>query len=385
MAERPKTLSAAFVKTVRASGRYGDGRGGFGLSLLVKATSTGRLSKTWSQRLRINGKPAMIGLGAYPVVTLGEARAKALENRRALAQGRDPRGERAVTFEQAAERVIALHAPNWRDPRRVQNWRSSLERFVYPRLGSKPVAEIEAADILAVISPIWADRRESARKVLGRIRAVLRWAVAEGLRGDDPSDAVRAALPKNGTAVRHHRALPHGQVADAIRSVRASGAWAGTKLAFRFTVLTAARSGEVRGARWSEIDRDDAVWTIPGDRAKTNRPHRVPLSPEAFAVLEQAEALANSSGLIFPSPTERQLSNATMGKLLADLDIPAVPHGFRSSFRSWAAEQGVPREVAEQMLGHAVRGVEGAYQRSDLLEARRPVMDRWAEYVTANP
>ena len=161
------------------------------MSLLVKPTSTGRLSKTWSQRLRINAKPAMIGLGAYPV----------------------------VTFEQAAERVIALHAPNWRDPRRVQNWRSSLERFVYPRLGSKPVAEIEAADILAVISPIWADRRESARKVLGRIRAVLRWAVAEGLRGDDPSDAVRAALPKNGTAVRHHRALPHGQVADAIRSV----------------------------------------------------------------------------------------------------------------------------------------------------------------------
>ena len=167
--------------------------------------------------------------------------------------------------------------------------------------------------------------------------------------------------------------------------MRASGAWAGTKLAFRFTVLTAARSGEVRGARWSEIDRDAAVWTIPGDRAKTGRPHRVPLSPEAFAVLEQAEALANSSDLIFPSPTERQLSNATMGKLLGDLDIPAVPHGFRSSFRSWAAEQGFPREVAEQVLGHAVRGVEGAYQRSDLLEARRPVMDRWAEYVTVNP
>ena len=382
MADRPKTLSAAFAKTIREPGRYGDGRGGHGLSLLVKSTTTGRLSKTWSQRLKINGQPVMIGLGAYPVVTLAEARAKALANRRDLAQGRDPRGNKTVTFEQAAERVIALHAPNWRDPRRAHNWRSSLERFVYPRLGAKPVAEIDAADILAVIGPIWADKRETARKTLGRIRTVLRWAVAEGLRGDEPSDAVRAALPKNGNIVQHHRALPHAEVAAALATVRASGAWPATKLAFEFLTLTATRSGEVRNATWLEVDTGAAVWTIPAERTKTGKPFRVPLSAGALAVLEQALALADTSGLIFPAPNGRPLSDSTVSKLLKENGVAAVPHGMRSSFRDWCSEvAGVPRELAEAALSHVVKGVEGAYARSDLLERRREVMDAWAAYV----
>ena len=378
--DRPKTLSAAFVKSVRTPGRYGDGRGGYGLSLLVKATTTGRMSKSWSQRLYIGGRPVMIGLGAYPVVTLAEARTKALENRRALAQGRDPRGERAVTFQQAAENVIALHSPNWTDPRRVHNWTSSLERFVYPQLGAKPIAEVDAADILAVVGPIWADRRETARKVLGRIRTVLRWAVAEGLRRDDPSDAVRAALPKNGAAVQHHTALPHGKVAEALNTVRESDAWLATKLAFEFLTLTATRSGEVRGATWAEVDLDAAVWTVPGERTKTRKPFRVPLSSEALRLLGEALTLRDGSGLIFPSATGRPLSDSTMSKLVREIDVECVPHGMRSSFRDWCGETGVPREVAEAALAHVVKGVEGAYARSDLLERRREVMDGWGAY-----
>ena len=177
--------------------------------------------------------------------------------------------------------------------------------------------------------------------------------------------------------------LQHSEVAAAIAAVRASQASPVTKLAFEFLALTACRSGELRGAASGEVDIDAATWTVPGARTKTGDEHRVALSGRALEILEAARGLADRSGLIFPSTTGRQLSNNTMRKLLIDLGIPAVPHGFRASFRSWAADTGVPREVAEAALGHVVAGVEGAYQRSDLLDRRRPVMDQWAAYVRA--
>lgn len=382
MVDRPKTLSAAYVKTVREPGRYGDGRGGHGLSLLVKPTTTGRLSKTWSQRLRIGGRPVMIGLGAYPVVTLAEARAKALANRRELAQGRDPRGGGVPTFAEAAERVIEQHEPNWRDPRRAHNWRSSLRRFAFPAFGDKPVGQVTSADVLAVVGPLWGAKRETARKLLGRIRAIMAHALAEGWRSDDPTVAVTAALPKNGNPVAHHRALPHARVRAALDTVAASGAWWATIEALSFLTLTATRSGEVRGATWDEVDLQAAVWTVPATRTKTGRPLRVPLSPAALRTLAAAQAHADGSGLIFPGPTGRQLSDGTMSKLLKELDVGCVPHGMRSSFRDWAGETGVPREVAEACLAHVVKGVEGAYARSDLLDRRREVMDNWAAYLS---
>ena len=396
---RPRTLSAAFVKDVREPGRYGDGYGGHGLSLLVKPMSNGRLSKTWGQRLAISDTRCMIGLGPYPVVTLSEARLKALANRRLVEQGGDPRtrpntrrrtrttartGDGAPTFAEAAEAVIALHEPNWRDGARSASiWRSSLERFAYPSLGAKSVAEVTTGDLLAIIGPLWNEKRETARRVKGRIAAVMAWAVAQGYRADDPTAAVTAALPKNGNHVKHHRTLPHGQVAEALATVAASPARPASKLAFRILVLTATRSGEVRGARWAEVDVDAAVWTIPSSRTKTGKPHRVPLSAEALAVLTEAEALRDGSGLIFASVTGRAMTAEGLSKLLKDQNVGAVPHGFRSSFRDWCGETGVPREVAEAALAHTVRGVEGAYARSDLLERRRPVMARWAAYSTA--
>ena len=394
---RPRRLTAAFVRNIQEIGVYGDGRGGLGLAMHVRVYADGDgVRKTWTQRLTINGRATNVGLGGFPVVGLAEAQKKALENWRAAEAGEDPRrrkrtptgtvvavGSDVPTFAEAAESVIALHAEGWRDGGRSASiWRSSLKRFAYPVIGAKPVSDITAADVLAVLSPHWTSKRETMRRLKGRIAAVMAWAIAEGHRDDDPTATIVKALPRNGATVEHHRALPHGDVAVAMATVAASGAWAGTKLGLAFLTLTATRSGEVRGARWSEIDRDAAVWTIPGDRAKTGRPHRVPLSPQALAVLDEAEALSDAAGLIFASPTGRPLSDSTWSKLLRENGIAAVPHGMRSSFRDFCGETGVPREVAEAALGHVAEQVERAYARSDLLERRRVVMADWGSYIT---
>ena len=382
--KRPKRLSASFVRTVTRPGRYGDGHGGHGLSLLVKPRAAGGLAKSWSQRLRINGAPCNLGLGPYPIVTLAEARAVALENARAVYQGRDPRElARMPSFEKAAEKVHALHASTWRNPLTASIWWSSMERFVFPVIGDKPISAVTTADVLSVLVPIWSTKRETARRLRQRIGVVMKWSVAQGLRTDNPAgDAISQALPKNGSAPKqHHRALHHSEVADAIASVRASGAAMATKLLLEFIVLTAVRSGEARLATWDEIDLAGRVWTVPAERMKSGREHRVPLSKRALALLSEAQELADSSGLIFPSATGKALSNMTTSKLLKETGIDATTHGFRTSFRSWCAEQNESREIAESALAHVVAGVEGAYQRSDLFERRRKLMEQWARYV----
>ena len=381
--ERPAQLSARFVESVSRPGRYGDGRGGFGLSLLVKPMANGRLSKSWSQRIRINGRVTNLGLGSYPIVSLKMARRKALENRRAVEEGRNPRAGGVPTFADAAEKVIAIHAKTWKDSgRSTEIWRSSLATYAYPKIGDKPVDEITTADVMSIVTPIWTTKAETASRVRQRVSVIMRWAIAQGHRTDDPaSGAIAAALPRQDTRQNRQRSLPHSEVSAAVAAVRASQASPVTKLAFEFLVLTACRSGELRGAVWAEVDIESATWTVPGARTKTGDAHRVALSGRALEILEAARSLADRSGLIFPSTTGRQLSNNTMRKLLMDLDIPATPHGFRASFRSWCADTGIPREVAEAALGHVVAGVEGAYQRSDLLDRRRPVMDQWAAYV----
>ena len=328
-------------------------------------------------------------MGGYPYTSLAEARQRAFEYRKLARSGDDPTALRpdttAPSFAEACEQVIAMHEPSWKDGGRFAgSWRSILSRFAYPRLSNISVAEITSEDVLAVVAPVWQTRRETARKLKGRISTVMAWAIAEGHRSDDPTTAVMRALPRNGHQVQHHRALPHGEVAAALATVQASGAWTGTKLAFRFLVLTAGRSGEVRGARWNEIDKNAALWTVPAERAKNARPHRVPLSSAALEVLTAAKRLPDSARLLFPSANGREISNATMGKLLRENGIDAVPHGFRSSFRDWCGETGVPREVAEACLAHTVAdATEAAYARSDLLARRSDTMEAWGQYVTA--
>ena len=384
---RSRRLSASFVRTVKQPGRYGDGHGGYGLSLFVKKLATGRLSKTWSQRIQINGRVTNLGLGVFPVVTLAEAREQALEHRRAVVQGRDPRGRGIPTFAQAADKVIAIHRATWKPgTKSEQHWRGTLRHHVLPRIGRKRVDQITTADVMGVLlaDDFWNRRNATAKRARQRIAAVMKWSVAKGYREDNPAgDAIAAALPKHNGRVQHHRALSHAGVAAALAKVRASSSNPGTQLALELLVLTACRSAEVRGARWEEIDLEAATWTIPGGRMKTGKTHRVPLSARALEVLAAARALAPRSPLVFPgSRAGRPLSGKTLSVLARPLGC--VPHGFRTSFRNWCGETGVPREVAERCLAHVVRNqVERAYARSDLLERRREVMEAWSDYLAA--
>lgn len=372
-------LTAAFVRAVATPGKYGDRHG-----LILRVLPTG--SKQWIWRGTVRGRRVDLGLGGYPYTSLAEARQAALEHRKLSRAGGDPRAlrKRAPTFAEAAETVIAIHRKAWKPGSKSEaQWQASLRDYAMPWLGRKRIDEITTSDVVAVLLPIWTTKAETARRVRQRIGAVMKWAVAEGHRPDNPAGGVLdAALPRHGGTRKHFRALPHAEVGAALKTVRASDAWVSTRLAFEFLVLTAGSSGEVRGARWKEIDFESSIWTVPADRMKAGRKHRVPLSPPSISVLRQAQGIADGSGLVFPSPTGRQLSPSTLSKLVRELGIAAVPHGFRTSFRVWCGDTGVAREVAEAALAQVVRDkVEAAYARDTLLGRRRKVMEDWAEYL----
>ena len=374
-----KKLTAAFVRTVDRAGKYGDQHG-----LMLRVTPTG--SKQWIWRGTVSGRRVDLGLGGYPYTTLREARERAFECRKASRSGLDPRTRNRPrpTFEEAVEAVIAMHRASWRPGGGSEaGWRRTLGRYAVPRLGQMPVNEITSADVMAVLQPIWSRKPATARHVRQRIGAVMRWAIAQGHRADNPAgDPITAAMPRNGRQPRHFKALPHGEVATALAKVRQAEAAPAVRLSLEFLVLTAARTGEVRGTRWEEIDGEAAVWKVPGSRMKTGREHRVPLSRRALEVLEEAREIGGED-LIFRSVrnVHGPLSLGVWRMLLRRLGIDATVHGFRSSFRDWCGETGVPREVAEACLAHVIRNqAEAAYARSDLLERRREVMEAWAEY-----
>ena len=382
---RPKTLSATFVRSISRPGRYGDGRGGHGLSLMVRPTKIeGRLSKAWVQRIRINGKETNLGLGSYPAVTLAEARRRAIRNRQAVEEGRNPRARKVPTFRQATERVIRLYSAKWKPGgRSEEHWRSSLRTYVYPRFGNKRMDLVTTGDVMACLSPIWHKKPETASRVKQRISSVMKWSIAQGFREDNPADdRITAALGSNNKRPQHMKALHHSKVAAAVRAVEATDAYWATIAVFKFLTLTAARSGEVRQATWDEVELSTAIWVIPSEHTKTGQEHRIPLSAGALAVLAVALPRSGGKGLVFPSPTGRALSNATMSKLCKENNVGCVPHGMRSSFRDWCGETGVNREVAERALGHEIRNaVEKAYARTDLLERRRKLMEDWSRYL----
>ena len=234
----------------------------------------------------------------------------------------------------AASRVLEQKRAGWRNPKHAKDWPASLERHALPRIGDRSVSKVTSADLLEILNPIWHHKPETARRLRQRINAVMQWAVAMEFRNDNPCDRVGATLGRQRDVVQHMAALPHAEVAEALETVHASGATTAAKLAFEFLVLTAARSGEVRMAQWTEIEFDAAMWTVPAERMKANREHEVPLSPRAIEILDAARALADDSGLVFPSRRGKPLSDMTLSKLLKEQGIPAVPHGFRSSFRT---------------------------------------------------
>ena len=376
----PAILNARFCETITRPGRYGDGRGGYGLCLNVRRTANGRTSKSWVQRIRPGGIPTYIGIGRYPFVSLAEARKLALANATAVHKGIDPRDGGIPTFATMLDAVIATKAPTWRNPKSEPQWRASLRDHAGPLL-AMPVDVIGPGDVLAVLVPLWNEHRETARRVKQRIAVVMDRAIAEGHRTANPVHAIGAALPKNGNGRSHHKALPYGAVQGALATVRASGAWWATKAAFEYLTMTAARSGEVRGMRWSELDGD--VWTIPASRMKAGREHRVPLSARALQVLDDARERTGGDGLVFPSITGRVMSDSTLSKLVKELGIDGTPHGMRSAFRDWASERtGTAHAIMESALAHTIANkAEAAYARSDLLDKRRTLMDAWARYL----
>ena len=378
-------LTAAGVAGMKHSGktksaeRHSDGHG---LMLCVQPSG----AKSWIQSIVIEGKRKGFGLGGYPLVSLKEARAVAFENRKVAREGGNPlagrQSKKVPDFIAAVDAVIDIQKGGWKHSSKSEaQWRSSLDTYAYPLIGAKRVDAITTQDILDVLVPIWHTKRETATRVRQRISAVMRWAVASKYRADDPAGpALSAVLPKGAPQKRHHAALPHAEAALAVRTIRESNAWLGSKLAFEWLVLTACRSGEVRGARWEEIDGD--TWTVPADRMKMKVAHRVPLSDRCMAILESAASI-RAGDLVFPSPTNRQISDSTISKLLREQGIPAVPHGFRSTFRDWASEMtDTPRAVMEAALAHSNKDkVEAAYARSDLFDRRRVLMGQWADYL----
>ena len=373
-------LSAAFIGSA-PPGRHADGNG---LYLYVQPTG----ARSWIQRLVIRGRRRELGLGSVTLISLSEAREKARANRKLAREGGDPLAEKrraqgVPSFAEAAARVVEQQKAGWRNPKYPRAWLSSLERYAFGRIGRMPVTEVTGADIYEVLAPIWHVKAPTARAVRRRMRAVLEWAVAMELRPDNPCDRVGRVLGPQNVAVRHMKALPHRDVASALERVRASDSLPVVKLAFEFLVLTAARWGEVRWAVWSEMDHGEGVWTVPPTRMKTGREHRVPLCERTAEILDEARRLGGESPIVFARGRGRELGEKQVRQMLEGLGIAAVPHGFRSSFRDWAAEEtDHPREVVEAALAHMVRNkVEAAYMRSDLFERRRRLMADWAVYV----
>ena len=379
-------LSERTVRAAKAPGRYFDGQG---LFLIVEPSG----AKRWAQRLAVGGRRQELGLGGYPVVSLKMARDAAIQNRREARNGENPKTTRRQTrgapaFAEAERKVFDLRRGGWKGERHAKDWTESMRLHVLPRLGAISVADVSTEDVIAVLSPIWHSKPTTAKRVRQRIAAVLTWAVAQGLRSDNPADSARAVLARQSNGKTAQRSLPYVEVAGAVATVRASHATPALKLAFEFMVLTAARSGEVREATWNEIDLEAATWTVPASRMKAEREHRVPLSGRAVEILTEARALRSNHGdLVFPSRGGRPIGNTGFVQALRRLGIDATAHGFRASFRTWAQERtNVPREVCEAALAHTLKDkAEAAYARSDLFERRRELMDRWARYLDPEP
>lgn len=389
-----KALTAAFVRSTTATGKHFDGNG---LYLFVKPNG----AKQWVQRIVIRGKRTEIGLGSADLVPLSDAREAALENRKLARSGGDPlkakrEAQDVLTFEEAARKVHELNKPSWSNPKHAAQFISTLETYAFPTLGNYKIGEITTADVLAVLTPIWLTKQETARRVRQRIGAVMKWAIAQGWRQDNPAQNIEQALPKQTKAVKHRKALPYADVADCIEVVKASGAGRTTKLALEFLILTAARSGEVREAVWDEIElsmhspansassANRAEWIIPAERMKMKREHRIPLCKRAVDILHEAKELNDGGVYVFAGTKQgRPLSDMTLSKLVKELGFEVDVHGFRTSFRTWAQEKtDVSREVAEAALAHSIKDAsEAAYARSDLFEKRRILMDDWAGYL----
>jgi integrase len=382
---RLQGLSATFVRQVKSPGRYGDGGG---LYVVVDPSGASR----WILRVMSAGRRRDIGLGSTRVVTLAEARDKARELRRIAKAGEDPVAARRAgregvpIFEDCAKAVHKSRMATWKNGKHTAQWLATLEAYAFPLIGKLPVNRVGTAEVLKILLPIWTQKPETARRVLQRVSTILDYGTASGFRGgENPCRLAVIGLPKQRAEPRHFAALPYAELPDFILRLRSADASEIVKLALEFLILTAGRTGEVLGARKSEIDRAKALWVIPRGRMKASREHVVPLSARALDIIARAKELCPESDLIFPSPQkpDSPLSDMAFLMLLRRMKAKCTAHGFRSAFRDWCSEEtDFPSEVAEMALAHVISDkTEAAYRRGALLSKRRELMTAWAAYV----
>ena len=390
--------SARSVETVTEPGYHRCDRG---LYLQVARSGT----KSWLFRYKspVTAKQREMGLGSLNLISLATARDMTLECRRQILSGLDPLEERArskrarqlaqarsITFQQAAEHCIASKTPEWKNAKHAQQWTNSLTAYAYPVFGTLSISDLDTDLVLKAIEPIWISKAETASRVRQRIETVWDWARARKyVEGENPArlrghlDKILAKTAKV-KRVKHHAAVPYKQIGPLIKKLR--GRKGSSALALEFMILTAARTGEVRGARWQEIDLSTKVWIIPADRMKASKEHRVPLCDRAVEILNSIKSNRNPDGYVFPGwKAETGLSDGAMLTLLRKMDVgPYTPHGFRSTFRDWAAEEAheFSNETVELALAHTIKNkAEAAYRRGDQLERRRALMLAWSEYI----
>ena len=395
MARLSERLSAKRVELAAKPGMYADGHG-----LYLRVGPAG--AKSWVFRYRNNGRRHDFGLGPYHLVTLAEARKRATDQRRLLRiDGQDPlltrrsgrdqaklAAAKAMTFKACAEAYMVAHQAGWRNPKHRAQWTATLNKYVYPHFGDLPVQVIDVGLVMRAVEPIWTEKSETASRVRGRIEAVLDWATARGYREGENPARWRGHLqnllppPSKVRRVEHYAALPYSKIGTFMAELRRQVGVAARAL--EFAILTAARTGEVIGARWPEIDVAARLWTIPGERMKAGREHRVPLSGRAVEILaELKKQRQDGEDFVFPGPRGGALSNMALLMTLRRMGYANLTtHGFRSTFRDWAAERSeFPAEVAEMALAHVVGDkVEAAYRRGDLFEKRREIMESWGNF-----
>lgn len=384
-------LAAVSLRTTRPPGRYADGNG---LYLVVDPSG----AKRWIWRGVIHGKRSELGLGSVQYTSLSEARDKATTYRRLARNGGSPKVERArekrivPTFKHAATQVHTEHLKTFRNPKHAAQWLQSLENDVFPIIGQQPIDTIDSGDVLKVLTPIWTVKPETARRLKQRIKLVFDWAKAKNFcSGTNPTEGLTQVLPKHKKDEKqHHAALPYHAVPQFVTTLKTIPDMRDSiRRGLEFLILTATRTNEVRLATWTEINRDEKTWIIPGERMKSGKEHRVPLSARALAILEQLQSpVTDDQAYIFSGKPKKPLSNMTFLKAARRVTTtPLTTHGFRSSFRDWCEERTtVARTVSEAALAHVVQDkTEAAYRRTDLFDKRRDLMDRWARFATSTP
>lgn len=382
-------LSAKFIEQVKTPGIYRDGNG-----LILRVKHKGKapgVTKYWLLRVTVKGRRRDFGIGSASDINLREARDMAHEMRKVVRSGGDPVAKRqadrhgAVTFAMATEKVHAQLLKSWGNAKHRDQWINTLRTYAFPMIGKVPVADVQSADALKVLLPIWLQKPETARRVRQRLGAVLTWAVANGHRSPSLANAAVACgpgLPRQPRRDNHHAAVPWRDIPAFTAAVRASESGEAVRLALEFLLLTVTRTSDVLGARWNEIELDGATWRIPASRMKAKREHRVPLSRPALDILKTCRARWPQSAYVFPGRHRKGLSNMALLMAMRRLKRKEVPHGLRSSFRDWAADNREDGDLAEAALAHTLKNkVEAAYLRSDLFDLRRGLMEKWAGWA----